>query len=401
MKLIKTTLQHTNLLGKFLLTLALVVFGGGNFVWADEMVVSFQNSSIPSGWTNGTYNNVTLDPFTTTTEGINAGYKTSGYFVTSDNTIRVNTGEKIRIYARWTQSVATAAVKLYATTDKNNFGDPVATFTRGSNGTSYYYQLVKDNLDAGDYYLRLQGTYVMIEAFDICASDAPDLILNESTSSYISHGTKSKLKVQFTPKNGWNTICMPFQLKSYSTNYLNDIFGTDYSAYTLSGYNTDTKTLSFSTASNIISANTPLLVNAPNATNNLKTLDLENISVTYSASPSSTAYNGVKFQGTYTPTEASYLKSIGAWGITSDGSKLRKAGSNTTIKGYRAYFTGLPYNIEEARVITIDENGETTDLGFVKLVDPEAKEIYNLQGQRVEKGRKGIYIVNGKKVVIK
>lgn len=89
----------------------------------------------------------------------------------------------------------------------------------------------------------------------------------------------------------------------------------------------------------------------------------------------------------------------GSYGLTPSG-QIRKAGSGASLKGYRAYFTGIsaPSGV---KMIVIDEEGGETDLGIVKMVDEKANDVYTLAGQKVQKGRKGIYIVNGKKVVIK
>ena len=47
-----------------------------------------------------------------------------------------------------------------------------------------------------------------------------------------------------------------------------------------------------------------------------------------------------------------------------------------------------------------DEEG-TTGMNSTKQIKGEKAVYYNLQGQRVDKPRKGLYILNGKKVVIK
>ena len=92
-----------------------------------------------------------------------------------------------------------------------------------------------------------------------------------------------------------------------------------------------------------------------------------------------------------------------SYGLTTAG-QIRKAGSGASIKGFRGYFTGISApSSGDARITIVfeDEEGTTTDLGFVKMVDPEAEHVYTLSGQKVQKGKKGIYIVNGRKVVIK
>ena len=89
-----------------------------------------------------------------------------------------------------------------------------------------------------------------------------------------------------------------------------------------------------------------------------------------------------------------------SYGLT-PGGKIMKAGSGASLKGYRAYFTGISAPSTGVKMIVIDEEGGETDLGIVKMVDEKANDVYTLAGQKVQKGRKGIYIVNGKKVVIK
>ena len=119
--------------------------------------------------------------------------------------------------------------------------------------------------------------------------------------------------------------------------------------------------------------------------------------------PSNMSKGGATFQGTYTTkTYNSENDEANPWyGVTPAG-KVMKASTGASVKGYHAYFTGISAPAGARVSIVIDEGeGETTDLGFVKLVDENAKDIYTLSGQRVQKGRKGIYIVNGRKVVIK
>ena len=43
----------------------------------------------------------------------------------------------------------------------------------------------------------------------------------------------------------------------------------------------------------------------------------------------------------------------------------------------------------------------TTDIQGVEIETPTKVAIYNLAGQRVSKATKGIYIINGKKVLVK
>ena len=54
-----------------------------------------------------------------------------------------------------------------------------------------------------------------------------------------------------------------------------------------------------------------------------------------------------------------------------------------------------------ARVLTIEIGGKTTGISKVEATVAEDAEIYNMLGQRVAQPTKGLYIVNGKKVIVK
>jgi hypothetical protein len=101
------------------------------------------------------------------------------------------------------------------------------------------------------------------------------------------------------------------------------------------------------------------------------------------------------FQGTYAPIAAGGL--TGKYGVTSAG-EIRKAGAGASIKGFRAYFE-LPEG-SSARLMFNNGDGTTTSISAVEL-DQNNESIYNLQGQKVLNTGKGLYIINGKKVVRK
>ncbi len=89
--------------------------------------------------------------------------------------------------------------------------------------------------------------------------------------------------------------------------------------------------------------------------------------------------------------------------VGSDNNLHKVTGTEVTIAPFRAYFSLTGSTAGEARsVIALDFGDETTAVEAVEI-GQQAKDnaVYNLNGQRVNELRKGLYIVNGKKVFIK
>ena len=99
---------------------------------------------------------------------------------------------------------------------------------------------------------------------------------------------------------------------------------------------------------------------------------------------------GTTFVGVYAPQSAENL-----YGINGDG-KLQKGGSGANIKSFRAYLTA----VGEAREISFE--GDVTGIeNLTPALSQGEGAWFDLQGRRVAQPTKGLYIVNGKKVVLK
>ncbi|UKK51363.1 leucine-rich repeat protein [Prevotella sp. E13-17] len=79
--------------------------------------------------------------------------------------------------------------------------------------------------------------------------------------------------------------------------------------------------------------------------------------------------------------------------------------ATATLGAQKAYLqvpTSFMSGLEEARAISIAfEDDGTTNISDFELFTNSNEHLYNLKGQRVEKAGRGLYIKNGKKVVIK
>ena len=114
------------------------------------------------------------------------------------------------------------------------------------------------------------------------------------------------------------------------------------------------------------------------------------------------------FCGTFTGIAAPGME--GKYGVTTaiDGHQyLRRGGATASIKGTRAYFEYFgSQNVQQMRINLDGENGVTSIDGVQMLSG--SFDIYNLQGIRVRTAATslegltpGVYVVNGKKVMVK
>lgn len=85
------------------------------------------------------------------------------------------------------------------------------------------------------------------------------------------------------------------------------------------------------------------------------------------------------------------------------GGTFKKVNSKGgTVKANRAYLHILTSDVASAREITLVWDEDVTGVNEVRSLKEEVRgDYYNLNGQRVSHPTKGLYIVNGKKVIIK
>ena len=202
----------------------------------------------------------------------------------------------------------------------------------------------------------------------------PKMVLDESYPFYTPIDfTATAVQVTRSIKAGINTMCLPFYVgqAEISTN-------CKIATYTSS----TADAVNFTTADHA-DANVPFLATAVDAAaTELNFTDKGVVNTPESFSE--------PFIGIYVPQSAE-----GKYGINNDG-KFQKGASDATVKSFHALMTTIP---AEARSITID--GISTGINNISVKNP-IQNIYNLNGVRVDEvGNKGLYIINGKKVIVK
>lgn len=265
----------------------------------------------------------------------------------------------------------TAVTAIKAETADNSIG---AGYAPGTCGTITIGGVVRENITESPYrYLAL--------------ADNKDNSPNITTYNKQQADVTLKRTLQ---TGGWNTFCAPFSTTTPTGWTVKELTGSSSSDGTL--------TLTFATASSIV-AGKPYLVKVTSAVEN-------------------PTFSGVTITGSTTTAETSYADFVPVMNPTAltagdktvlfvaDGNKLTYPTANGNINAFRAYFHlkgaaatapvhafGMSFDDDATGIESIEHGTLTID-----------HSIYDLQGRRMANGqslKKGVYLMNGRKVVVK
>lgn len=189
----------------------------------------------------------------------------------------------------------------------------------------------------------------------------------------------------------WNTFAVPFAVDAATLTAM----GLTAKALTGSSVDGQTLTLHFADAT-AIEAGKPYLVKVAETVTNPV---FGKVQVSKTAVPAVTA--AADFVPTLGKTEMKADDAKSVLFLTS-GNKLQYPASlPADFKGFRAYFQ-LKGAAATARSFELDIDGETTAISAVSGSPADNGAVYTLDGRKVTNpAKKGVYIVNGKKVIIK
>lgn len=201
-----------------------------------------------------------------------------------------------------------------------------------------------------------------------------------------------QLKRSLTPTQ-WNTFCVPFTI---SADVIAEKFGAGTLVYTFGSMNGNVMNFAASTT---IEAGKPYIVKP---TKEVVDPTFTGVNIVESA-PVQSGENGFFMQGTY--GAKTDLLDDGTNLFLGEGNKFYKpAKGSTKMKGMRAFFI-VPQGTNLA-ALRANIDGATTAIDELTTVveQPTDNRIYNLQGQFVGtsfEGLHGVYVQNGKKVLVK
>ena len=287
----------------------------------------------------------------------------------------------------------TATVKLIVDGVAQTLADSETaktTKTIEANGTADFefdYQPSEAITTAVEAYLEITyATSETVKSDVVSLTVAAAPVIDEEVGTVESFSNKA-IVWKHSWKKGWNTMCLPFAIENTALAFGSDKF------YGFTGYEDGVLTFSTVTA---LEAGKPYIFYTTSNDGSIETI-LQDITVGFAyTTPDKTTQGKATFQGTYAPIAAPNME--GKWGVTTAG-KIQKGTDKASIKGFRGYFD-LPAGAD-APSLSIED----TTTGITTVIGADALNmdgrVYNLNGQRVENATKGLYIVNGRKVVVK
>ena len=290
--------------------------------------------------------------------------------------------------------------------------DATLISTTAVEGTSYTFTGLTPNTT---YYARVKGNadWSNVVSFTTTAAATIELVDDGTDNVSIittNHGKKANVTLAgrtFYKDGEWNTVCLPFDLPLEGSP-LADAEAKMLTDATMTGTNVK---LQFGPAQGTLEAGVPYIIRWTGG-DNIVEPTFTGVTINGAMQDVSLANGHVQFKGYYN-----------AFGITADntdiyymgtGSTLKHTAKPRTLKACRAYFSFTPEAL--SRDISIDfGEGEAKPTGVgAALMNNEERimnnEVYDLQGRRIDGSRftvngarlnRGIYIKNGRKVVVK
>ncbi|MBQ8466212.1 MAG: hypothetical protein IJ546_00785 [Prevotella sp.] len=228
------------------------------------------------------------------------------------------------------------------------------------------------------------GHVVIFDNFRLEYLGIDKITLDENATSTPASNDFATVTVNRAFNQGWNAVVLPFDAEAFDGAKI-----AEFDSETTDANGNVTVNLKEAAS---FKANVPYLVNFPAAVAAGKVFEGVNFA------PAEVKVSGTYFDfvGTYTAGEV-----VKAGDYVISGGQLKKASADINLKGTRSFFQAKTATPVRSLTLSFDD-GTTTgiqvmDNGQLMI----GNNVYNLNGQRVEKTGKGLYISNGKKVVIK
>lgn len=247
-----------------------------------------------------------------------------------------------------------------------------------------------------------------LETLNIIDGELPEyLVLREAEVGTLTY-------TRTLPNQEWNALFLPFEIplseleEDYEVAYFNDMHAYDRNT---DGQIDELEMEIILLSEGTLHANHPYLIRAKSEAAKELNLSLTDATICNTEDRTtitcSSAYMNFELVGVYEQKTAAELD--GCYAITTEGAWAPVA-AGAVLNPFRLYLnmearSGSPVKVNPAALskIRIRMMGDNvaTDIDAVGVEGAGKQVIYDLSGRRVENPGKGMYIVNGKKVVLK
>lgn len=297
-------------------------------------------------------------------------------------------GYKVNVYYGITKDKAPLTITSNEESSATSISNAYGEYDR-NNGTGYCTSIVLSN--GSSFTVKVGGSTCYVSKIEILPISAP-ITLEENATDTDTKIAKNNGKTQDVAltrtlvADKWNTFCVPFDT---------EIDGTALEGATVKTIGTIEGNVINLVDATKIEAGVPYLIMP--TTGNIENPTFKNVTISVTK-PIEAGNDDYKFVGTYSPKKITKDEFGTIWGVTAEG-KLAKINADTTMKGLRAYFV-FPTTTAAAK---LNFDGETTGINNIETNATVNGKVYNLNGQYVGNSlnglKKGIYVVNGKKVI--
>ncbi len=303
-------------------------------------------------------------PFTIEGENIQAGNTQYQFVVSGNNYTGVKFAGNNTYIIKPANGVTITDVKAYGSSNsasttgiESGTSNSISLAARGAKNTPVTMSPLTLNTNGDGYYFFTITGGQSIIVCDVTYDRKENVDLTVSAAGYATLYYDKKLSI-------------PTGVKAYSASVK------------------DETTIALSEISDVIPANTGVIIEA--------TAGKYNFVVTTADAP--TISSNILTGTTTETTKAALGGTVYTLGQNGSGVVGLRSYTGTDIRAYSAYAT----SIAGARgFYTFEIENETTEISNLDIKEKAQNSIFNLSGQRIGQPTKGLYIVNGKKVILK
>lgn len=265
---------------------------------------------------------------------------------------------------------------------------------------------LRDYYDEPFFTIPRKAQVTAIETLNIIDGELPEyLVLREAEVGMVTY-------TRNLPNQEWNSLYLPFEIPlseltdDYEVAYFNDMHAYDRNR---DGQIDELEMEIILLEDGVLHANHPYFVRAKSEDAQAMYLQLSDVAIKMTEEnvlTCSSVYTNFFLNGIYSSRSAAVLEGCyainfeGAWSPLADGTKLNPF--RMFLRMTEREGSPVKLNPSQLKSIRIRVQGEeTTDLDEVKVEETKVDAIFDLSGRPVANPGKGVYIVGGKKVMMK